>query len=342
MTTKSGRRTERRLYRWILLVAGIVLLLLAVFAAAVAVRWRKTAKDAPVLLEAPEYDCEAAGPELGKPFKAVLKYRLPWSGSIRRIDVDPGENLQRISEPESRRTRIRWGYSEWTVSVPLQAYRTGESGGGSVRTDFFAGESIETPLPELKVADLPLPMDDDGTELSLAPRIDEKQGVRRHRLYIIVAAAAVALLVTLGVCVLLLRRKRESAKYVKPPWEAALEAIGVIRAQVASGLLSPESAVAGLTDVVRRYLEERFQLRAERQTTPEFLADLERNDRMLLERDRGFLRSFLTFADMVKFARMRTGPELFEQAAGKAEELVSGTIPHEEGKPRTDNAGGAV
>ena len=340
--TKPGRLTERKWFRMLLPVAGGILLLLVAFGIAVAIRWRMSAKEAaaPVLLGEPVYECAAAGPELGTQFNAVLKYRLPWSDSIRRVGADPGKNLQLTSEPEFRRTRIRWGYSDWTVTVPLQAYRSGESGGGTVTTGFFAGDDLETPLPELKVADLTLPMDDDGTELSLAPRIEEKTSGRSACRYIIAAiAVAAVMLVSLAVCILLLRRKREASKPVKPAWETAMEALGAIRAQFGSGLISPETAVASLTDVVRRYLEERFHLRAERQTTAEFLAELNRDDRLLGERDRSFLRSFLTFADMVKFARMQTGPELFEQAAGKAEELVSGTIPHEEVNPHTNPGG---
>ena len=98
---------------------------------------------------------------------------------------------------------------------------------------------------------------------------------------------------------------------------------------ISAGKASPELAVADLTDVVRRYLEARFQLRAERQTTAEFLADLERNDSLLEEKDRKFLRSFLASADMVKFARLPADPGLFDKASVKAEELISGTIPDE-------------
>ena len=42
---------------------------------------------------------------------------------------------------------------------------------------------------------------------------------------------------------------------------------------------------------------------------------------------------------MVKFARMPAGPDLFDQASRKAEELVSGTIPHEDGELKPDGGG---
>ena len=327
---KQKRLIETTWFRAFPFIAGGIFLLLAAVGIAVAIRWHISAKEAadPVLLGDPVYEFTSGEPTIGTHFNAVLKYRLPWSDSFKLAGADPGKNLQLTSDPEFHRSRIRWGYTDWTLTVPLQAYRGGESGGGSVTADFFAGKSIETPLPELKIADLVLPLDDTGTELSLAPRIEVKD-----RGFSVATAAVVAvavILVLLAVWMLLARKKREAAKHVKTVWEIALEAISALRAQVLGGSASPELAIAELTDVVRHYLETRFQLRAERQTTAEFLADLERNESLLEDRDRKFLRSFLASADMVKFARVPADSSLFEQASVKAEELVSGTIPHED------------
>ena len=327
---KPKKMIEKTWFRMLpFIILGVLLVLIAA-GIAVSVRWRMSAKEAadPVLLGEPVYEIADGEPTIGTHFKAVLKYRLPWSDSFKLAAADPGKNLQLTSDPEFRRSRIRWGYSDWTLTVPLQAYRGGESGGGTVTAEFFAGKSIETPLPELKIADLVLPLDDTGMELSLAPRIDAKD--RGFSIWAAVVVAVAVILVSLAVWMLLARKKREAAKHIKTAWELALEAITALRDQVRGGSASPELAIAGLTDIVRHYLETRFQLRAERQTTAEFLSDLERNDRLLEERDRKFLRSFLASADMVKFARVPADPSLFEQASVKAEELVSGTIPHED------------
>jgi len=326
----KSKLIEKTWFRALPFILGGVLLILVASGAAVAVRWHMSAKEAadPVLLGEPVYELADKEPTIGTRFNAVLTYRLPWSDSFKLAAAEPGKNLQLTSDPAFRRSRIRWGYSDWTLVVPLQAYRGGESGGGSVLAEFFAGKSIETPLPELKVADLVLPLEDNGTELSLAPRI-ETHDKRMSWLAAAIIAAAV-ILVSLAIWALLAHKKREAAKHIKTAWEHALETIRTLREQVRGGASSPESAIAGLTDVVRHYLEARFRLRAERQTTAEFLADLERSDRLLEDKDRKFLRSFLASADMVKFARMPADPHLFEQASEKAEELVSGTIPRED------------
>ena len=336
----KSKLIEKTWFRMLPFILGGILLILIAAGAAVAVRWHMSEKEAadPLLLGEPVYEFTAGEePTIGTHFNAILKYRLPWSDSFKLAAAEPGKNLQLTSDPAFHRSRIRWGYSDWTLVIPLQAYRGGESGGGSVLAKFFAGKSIETPLPELKVADLVLPMDDNGTDLSLAPRID----VRDKKISWLVAGivATVVILVSLAVWTLLAHKKREAAKHIKTIWENALEAIQMLRAQVSGGISSPELAIAGLTDIVRHYLEARFRLRAERQTTAEFLADLERNDKLLEEKDRKFLRSFLAAADMVKFARMPADPRLFEQTSEKAEELVSGTIPREDDLPGNQEGG---
>ena len=327
----KSKLIEKTWFRMLPFILGALLLLLIAAGVAVTVRWRMSAKEAadPVLLGEPVYEFAGGEPAIGARFNAVLKYRLPWSDSFKLAAAEPGKNLQLTADPVFRRSRIRWGYSDWTLVVPLQAYRGGQSGGGSVLAEFFAGKSIETPLPELKIADLALPLDDPGTELSLAPRI-ETHGQKFSWLVAIITAVAV-ILVSLAVWALLARKKREAAKHIRTAWDHALEAIQALREQVRAGMSSPELAIAGLTDIVRHYMEARFKLRAERQTTAEFLAELERSDRLLEDKDRKFLRSFLASADMVKFARLPADPYLFEQASAKAEELVSGTIPHEDG-----------
>lgn len=336
---KSKRLFEKTWFRILPFVLGGILFILAAAGIAVAIRWHMSVKEAgdPVLLGEPVYEIADGEPTIGTHFNAVLKYRLPWSDSFKLAGADPGKNLQLTSDPSFRRSRIRWGYSDWTLTIPLQAYRGGESGGGSATAEFFAGKSIETPLPELKIADLVLPLDDTGTELSLAPRIDSNK--LRFSWIVAIAIAVAVILVSAVVRALLAHKKREAAKRIRTPWDLALEAIRALRGEVRGGTASPELAIAGLTDVVRHYLEARFRLRAERQTTAEFLADLERDGRLLEDKDRKFLRSFLASADMVKFARMPADPYLFDQASEKAEELVSGTIPQEDGELPSNGGG---
>lgn len=84
-----------------------------------------------------------------------------------------------------------------------------------------------------------------------------------------------------------------------------------------------------LTDVIRSYLEQRFHLRAEHQTTREFLDEI-RSGGPLEEKQRSFLKEFLASADMVKFAKAPADTMAFDEAALRAETLVRETAVKEE------------
>ena len=88
----------------------------------------------------------------------------------------------------------------------------------------------------------------------------------------------------------------------------------------------------GLTDVVRSFLEKQFSLRAEHQTTPEFLESLRSGESPLASEQRRFLKDVLSSADMVKFARLPADKSLFETAAGKAESLIRNAAEEQTGK----------
>lgn len=81
-----------------------------------------------------------------------------------------------------------------------------------------------------------------------------------------------------------------------------------------------------LSDIVRRYVERRFGIRAPEQTTKEFLAEASRHP-SIVEGHRVLLSGFLRTADRVKFAAERPGSpdcdRAFEAANGFVEETAA-------------------
>ena len=126
-------------------------------------------------------------------------------------------------------------------------------------------------------------------------------------------------------------RRRKKKTVLTPAHETALADLLQIRM-----LMNAEQALIyakELSDILRRYLEKRFSIRASRKTTKEFFADLTENPSQtaLLVEDHGdSLRSCLDQCDMAKFARctpdlhgmkkMETAVEAFIEAT---RELVS-------------------
>jgi hypothetical protein len=86
---------------------------------------------------------------------------------------------------------------------------------------------------------------------------------------------------------------------VKLPYEIALE-----RLEVARALMRPDSVrifSISVSDIVRLYIEQRFQVRAAHRTTEEFLYDLLVPSDALLASQRSLLAGFLSHCDLAKF-----------------------------------------
>ncbi len=81
-----------------------------------------------------------------------------------------------------------------------------------------------------------------------------------------------------------------------------------------------------LSNIVRKYLEGRFDIKATGQTTREFLIASKNNPR-LEGSDRQALSSFLVSADLVKFARFEPSHDVCDKAITQAEQFVAATVP---------------
>lgn len=110
---------------------------------------------------------------------------------------------------------------------------------------------------------------------------------------------------------LILRSKQPRKGWVpaKFPWEIAVERLSALEAQNLPQNGQAKEYYSQLSDIIRRYMEDRFHIRAPEMTTQEFLWSL--NDaRALTELHKNLLKDFLNSCDMVKFAKY--GPTLIE------------------------------
>ena len=87
-----------------------------------------------------------------------------------------------------------------------------------------------------------------------------------------------------------------------------------------------------LSDIVRRYVEERFGLMAPQRSTPEFLREA-RGSSALSDDHQDLLARFLRAADMVKFALHVPAAADAEGALTAARGFVEDTMPSEPGAP---------
>ena len=261
---------------------------------------------------------------LGSPALCTVVVRAPWGSLPQKPDLTPGDGVQLISDPACRSGKITWGATDWTLEFPLQPYRTGETGKGKIQFSVRGPDGnltmFEETIPALDVSEVDT--GDSGNELLTAGEIAKKE--KKHPV-LLIAAGIVILILLAALTVFLLRRRKNIAAPVLSLKEVALNAIRQLRERVDKKRESAAAALAELTDIVRHFLENQYHLRAERQTTYEFLRELDRADSPVTESDRKFLRSFLEASDMVKFARFSADPVLFENAAFRAEKLIAGS-----------------
>ena len=325
----NGERRKAHTFFRILLYAVLGLGFLSVLAGAVClVEYFRISRNPP-----PPVVIQPAGfpggdkVALGSPAPCTVVVRAPWGSQPQKPDLTPGDGVQLISDPVCRSGKITWGATDWTLEFPLQAYRTGETGKGKIQFSVRGPDGnltmFEEEIPALDVCEIDT--GENGNELLSADEIVKKK--ENHRLVLLFAAGIAGLILLAGLTVFLLRRRRKNAAPVTTLRDIALNAIRQLRQRVEQSRESAASALAELTDIVRHFLEGQYHLRAERQTTAEFLRELNRTDSPVTESDRKFLRNFLEAADMVKFARVAADSDIFENAAFRAEKLIAGSGP---------------
>jgi Domain of unknown function (DUF4381) len=124
------------------------------------------------------------------------------------------------------------------------------------------------------------------------------------------------------------RRRRARALL---PFELALQRLDQIRP-----LMQPQNArefSTAVSDIVRSYIEQRFDVIATHRTTEEFLRDLLETTNTSLAKHRGLLSDFLHQCDLVKFGGMSLTLQNMESLHDSARAFVLETAKPEEPVP---------
>jgi hypothetical protein len=97
----------------------------------------------------------------------------------------------------------------------------------------------------------------------------------------------------------------------------------------------------GVSDILRHYIEDRFELRAPERTTEEFLAEI-RDTGVLTEAHRKVLAEFLMHCDLVKFAKHSPTVEQIKRTFDLAKDFIAQTKSDERQIDVTDMVGSSV
>ncbi len=155
--------------------------------------------------------------------------------------------------------------------------------------------------------------------------------------YIYIGLALLALIIIAAVIVILLKKRKKAKDTFIPPLPAHEIAFKALQ-----DLINKDYIKTGktreyyfeLSNIVRHYLENRFELKAPEMTTDEFLNNLKHTNALRSEH-KSLLREFLSHCDMVKFARYLPEENEIESSYGSARQLVEQTRKPVEGAAKT-------
>ena len=218
----------------------------------------------------------------------------------------------------------------------LQASASGRQRVPRLRVEFVDERAGQDPKPrELLTDELGfqiasvLPEGEAAAQLRPArPPLEEMEGpwLRRHWPWL--AGGGVALAALVAGVVIWLRRAERRAQLTA--FDRALARLERLRRAGMPEQSDMDAWYVELSDIVRRYIEERFALRAPEQTTEEFLLEAGRS--ALSRPHRELLSAFLATCDRVKFARYNPGAGESRQALDEARRFLDETR-------RVDDAG---
>jgi len=125
-------------------------------------------------------------------------------------------------------------------------------------------------------------------------------GKMLHYAAIILAAILITGAIFWGI--LLRKKKKELKNSIIPAHVIAYEALSALEKKDYIRTGQTKAFYIELSDIVRHYLENRFNIRAPEMTTEEFLSKVKEDSSLSIEH-KGLLRDFLATCDLVKFAR---------------------------------------
>lgn len=330
-------RNTKRLTRILLYIVLIMVVLSVAFCGMAYHKYQTVLKDDPAVevLAGPAYQetLRELAVSLGDEMQVVATFRVPWNKTPVKAQLNREDGIEIVKEPEFVLDRYQWGSNIWSVRTVVLPYLDGKIVPGSL-TVTFRNDSpdgvAETLTLQLPAFHSKLPELNVNEPVTAPPvEIPEEKMSTGTAIMIGITGLIIVVLTVLAILSLIRRGKKE---ILRPLWELTLEEVAALRASVAACAVSPEQAISTLTLILRDFLEKQFSLRAGRQTTSEFLREMDQDDSPLKDADRRFLKKFLVAADLVKFAGVSSDKDAFASAADQAEKMIRSAADAEKGE----------
>ena len=128
-------------------------------------------------------------------------------------------------------------------------------------------------------------------------------------------------LVVLGLIAWWIRKRALRPKPVRSPHERALDALTEIEREMET--MTPYQFSIAVSDILRGYVTEQYQLPVTRQTSFEFLSMLAKSS-PFSDDEKSLLEDFLNRCDLIKFARYDATSQDSQRLLEEAKQFVAG------------------
>lgn len=287
----------------------------------------KQTRDGPVVATVTLVPAE---PKLGEPISLTLSVEADDGVAV---EMPPfGEALGRFAVVDftPRNGRTPEGKTVATQTYRLSAPMSGRQRIPPLRIEFVDDRSGQrSEIRELLTDELSIDIESVAPEGDLAGALTparEQLPLGRKQSWIARWWRALALgVAALGGMVAAMLWFRGSRRRVRiTAYDKAIKRLRALEARGLPGKDQADAWYVELSSIVRRYLEDRYGLRAPELTTEEFLR-VARDSRELSEPHRAILTSFLEDCDRVKFAGYEPDPKESEQALSVSRTFIEDT-----------------
>ena len=312
--------------KWVLAAAAGAGLLagIYIFSGRIFARYRDRKPEFPAVATVKPGSSAAPGDEINISFAASI----PEHRKVVSVRFQAPPQTVPAGEMTFHRRNWRWHQGKWHFSGTLRGIKEGKSDPGSVVVELSPGrggsknEFFTVPMPIFNFT-LDPAMDGDQ-ELILADAADilpgNKDGAgKRWLLWSIISG-----MVVIGGIVIFFWWRHHPDEKKFTPWERAENALEKLQIDLVNQDISPAEAMAVLSDIIRRYLQERYLIPVLPATTAEFLFAC-RDSALIPESEKPFLSEFLQAADMVKFARGSAVADSVALTINRAATLIART-----------------
>ena len=260
---------------------------------------------------------------IGKVIRIEIVSELPsYRQPKNKIQLEIPEGLQVLNDREQTIVGLSGGKWRWKSVLELQAYELGSFQNIKANVSLSPDKNSENifldfSLPEIIIAPR---LDESITHLNMASELSEDflRQNKSHTSKWLLLSLTIAALIVITAFFLIRGRPKRSLEPPKP-WSVAESLILELEDRLP---LDAEIVFVELTDIIRRYIESVYNLRAIERTTPEFLDEMKRNGTQLSSEQGLLLTDFLTAADLVKFARLDATQDQIKDAIKKATRFV--------------------